>query len=78
MKRGKGFDIAKNATKVSANLNKLKKEFPYLFEEKDNKLIYPSDFGVKLGDLIISYHKSNREINSSIIGKSKISVVKYG
>ncbi|MFW9826710.1 MAG: hypothetical protein ACFFEY_03710 [Candidatus Thorarchaeota archaeon] len=78
VKRGKGFDINKNGTRMSANLKNLKEEFPYLFETKDNKLIYPSDFGVKLGDLIISYNKSNREIDSSIIGKSKISVVKHG
>lgn len=78
VKRGKGFDIVKNGTKVSANIKNLKEEFPYLFEEKENKLIYPSSFGMKLGELIISYNKSNREINSLILEKSKILVVKNG
>lgn len=67
VKRGRGFDVSKNGTELLSNLNSLKFEHPYLFERKDNGLIYPSPFGLKLGDLIISYNNGNKEIKNLTI-----------
>ena len=74
VKRGKGFDVSKNGTKLLSNLTSLKSEHPYLFEKKDNGLIYPSSFGLKLGDLIISYNKGNKEIKELIIDEYNVVV----
>ena len=78
VKRGKGFDIAKNGTELSSNLKQLSSEHPYLFEIKSNGLTYPSLFGLKLGDLIISYNKGNREITEITIDNHKVLVVHNG
>jgi len=78
VKRGKGFDIAKNGTELSSNLKQLRSEHPYLFEIKSNGLIYPSLFGLKLGNLIISYNKGNRELTKITIENTKIVVVDNG
>ena len=75
VKRGKGFDIAKNGTELSSNLKQLRSEHPYLFETKSNGLIYPSPFGSKLGGLIISYNKGNRELTEITIDNHKVLVV---
>ena len=75
VKRGKGFDVAKNGTELSSNLKQLRSEHPYLFEIKSNGLIYPSPFGLKLGDLIISYNKGNKEITEMTIDNHKVLVV---
>ena len=64
VKRGKGFDINKNGTELLANLKKLKNKHPYLFESHGDGVIYPSELGLKFGDLIISYNKSNKVINN--------------
>lgn len=74
VKRGKGFDIVKNGTKLLSNLRLLKSEHPYLFEKNDNGLIYPSSFGLKLGDLIISYNNGNKEIKELTIDGYKVVV----
>jgi hypothetical protein len=64
VKRGKGFDIAKNCSALISNLKKVKSEHPYLFESHGNGAIYPSKLGLKLGELIISYNKSNKDIKT--------------
>ncbi|MFX0001312.1 MAG: hypothetical protein ACFE9Q_11290 [Candidatus Hodarchaeota archaeon] len=68
VKRGKGFNIAKNGSDLLSNLKQIKKEHPYLFESYGNGVIYPSKLGLQLGELIISYNKSNKEINSIQVG----------
>jgi len=78
VKRGKGFDVTKNGTELSSNLKQLRSEHPYLFEIKPNGLIYPSPFGLKLGDLIISYNKGNRELTEITIDNHKVLVVHNG
>ncbi len=78
VKRGKGFDIAKNSTDLSTNLKALLIKFPYLFELKENGLIYPSQFGLKLGDIILSYNKGNRELKEIKIENHIVSVVNNG
>lgn len=62
VKRGKGFDLKSNSTDLLKKINEMKKEYPYLFEGKGNGLIYPSKLGLKFGELILSYNKSNKEI----------------
>jgi len=64
VKRGQGFDITKNGSDLISNLKKVKSEHPYLFESHGNGAIYPSKIGLKLGELIISYNKSNKEVKT--------------
>jgi len=78
VKRGKGFDIVKNGTGLSTNLKTLLIKHPYLFELKENGLIYPSHFGQKLGDIILSYNKGNKEFKEIKVENHIISVVKDG
>ncbi len=74
VKRGKGFDLSRNGTELLSNLKSLESEHPYLFEKKDNGLIYPSAFGMKLGDLIISYNTGNKEIKELTVDEINIVV----
>ncbi|MFX1419975.1 MAG: hypothetical protein ACFE9N_13735, partial [Promethearchaeota archaeon] len=63
VKRGKGFDIVKNGSELLTKVKRLKNEHPYLFESRGNGVIYPSQLGLKLGELIISYNKSNKTLD---------------
>ena len=74
LKRGKGFKVSQNGTELLSNFNSLKFEHPYLFEKKDNGLIYPTSFGMDLGDLIISYNKGNKKINELTMDNYRIFV----
>ncbi len=65
VKRGKGFNSNSNGTDLLRNLKKLQQQYPYLFEVKDNGLIYPSDLGLKFGELILSFSKNNKEITEA-------------
>ena len=78
VKRGKGFDVLHNGSDLLTNLKQLKAEHPYLFKSHENGIIYPSEFGLKLGELIISYNKSNKEISKLTVGNSTIEVLKDG
>ena len=78
IKRGKGFDIVKNGTNLSTNLKALLIKHPYFFELKENGLIYPSHFGLKLGNIILSYNKGNKEFKKIIIENHTIMVVNDG
>jgi len=61
VKRGNGFDVKANGTKLLSNIKELWNYHPYFFEEHENGL-YPSEFGLKLGELILSYNKSGKNI----------------
>lgn len=78
VKRGKGFDIVKNSTDLSTNLKTLLIKHPYLFELKENGLIYPSHFGLKLGNIILSYNKGNKEFKEIKIENHIVTVVNDG
>lgn len=64
VKRGKGFDIKANGSELLSNIKELWNFYPYLFEVNENGLIYPSEFGLRLGELILSYKKSGKIIES--------------
>jgi hypothetical protein len=78
VKRGKGFDVEKNGSKILSNVAGLQNSHPYFFEEKENGLIYPSELGLELGELIISYNKSNRLLNDFTFNDYKIKVIPDG
>ena len=61
VKRGNGFDVKANGTELLSNIKELWNYHPYFFEEHENGL-YPSEFGLKLGELILSYKKSGKNI----------------
>ena len=65
--RGKGFDLKSTETDFLKNLEHFRSEHPYLFNSNGNGIIYPSKLGLKLGEQIISYYKSNQKVDSYII-----------
>ncbi|MFX1304400.1 MAG: hypothetical protein ACFFBV_04410 [Promethearchaeota archaeon] len=78
VKRGKGFDVSKNGSDLLTNIRRLRTEHPCLFTSHDYGIIYPSEFGLKLGELIISYNKSNKEIKELTVDNCIIEVLKDG
>jgi len=62
VKRGKGFDVLNNNTDLLKNVKELCNYYPFCFQERKTGLIYPSEFGLKLGELILSYKKSNKSL----------------
>ena len=65
--RGKGFDIKSTEAEFLKNLEHFRSGHPYLFNSNGNGIIYPSKLGLKLGEQIISYYKSNQKVDSYII-----------
>jgi hypothetical protein len=61
VKRGKGFDTVTNGTDLLKNVKELFDYYPYFFQEEQG-LMYPSELGLKLGELLLSYKKSNKSI----------------
>lgn len=61
VKRGQGFDVKTNGTELLINIKELWNYHPYFFEEHENGL-YPSKLGLKLGELILSFKKSGKNI----------------
>ncbi|MFX0021519.1 MAG: hypothetical protein ACFE9S_04285 [Candidatus Hermodarchaeota archaeon] len=76
VKRGNGFDILKNGSELLTKVRELRETHPYLFETKSNGVVYPSELGLKLGEIIIAYNKSNKKIQSINIGNHKFMVNK--
>jgi hypothetical protein len=62
VKKGKGFDVAANGTDLLRNIKDLCDYYPFLFQQQ-NGCLYPSEFGLQLGELLLSYKKSNKQIN---------------
>ncbi|MFX0083811.1 MAG: hypothetical protein ACFE94_18835 [Candidatus Hodarchaeota archaeon] len=74
VKRGKGFDVQTNGIDLLKNVKELCDYYPYCFQEQKNGLIYPSEFGLKLGELLLSYKKSNKNFEKIDIEDSQILV----
>lgn len=78
VKRGNGFDIVKNGSELLNKVKELRNKHPYLFETKGNGVVYPSKLGLQLGEIIISYNKSNKKIQTINVENHKFIVSKYG
>ncbi|MFX0139454.1 MAG: hypothetical protein ACFFDN_37785 [Candidatus Hodarchaeota archaeon] len=78
VKRGKGFNVSKNCSDLLTNIRRLKTQHPYLFTSHEDGIIYPSEFGLKLGELIISYNKSNKQFKELTVDNCIIEVLKDG
>lgn len=78
IKRGKGFDLIKNGSELLGKIKRLKTIHPYLFKLGENGKVYPSEFGLNLGELIISYNKSNKKIEEVEIDHHTITVIRDG
>ena len=76
VKRGKGFNVHANGTELLNNIKNLWDYYPYFFEINENSLMYPSKFGLRLGELILSYKKSGKVIESIHLDKHIIMVEK--
>jgi len=76
VKRGKGFDVKVNGNELLSNIKELWNYYPYFFEVNENGLMYPSEFGLKLGELILSYNKSGKAIESIPLDNHIIMVAK--
>jgi hypothetical protein len=73
VKKGKGFDVDTNGTDLLSRMKQLCDYHPFLFQ-RHNGLLYPSEFGLKLGELILSYKKSNRPIELFILDEHEVRV----
>ena len=62
VKRGKAFDLNYPESQLLIHLKIMKDNHPYLFYNNGNGLIYPSELGIQLGNLIRSYNKSNKKL----------------
>lgn len=60
IKIGKGFDIRYNDSELIRNVKFLSKAHPYLFEHRNNGLIYPSRLAISIGDQILSCNRGNK------------------
>ncbi|MHA2390610.1 MAG: hypothetical protein ACXAEX_01470 [Promethearchaeota archaeon] len=67
VKRGQGFEL-------DSRIQELCDYYPYLFQD-NNGVLYPSSFGLKLGELIISYKKTNKTIKHFELDSYMIRVV---
>jgi hypothetical protein len=72
--RGKGFDLHQNGTDLIKRVEDLCDYYPYLFQEQKNGLIYPSEFGLRFGEILLSYKKSNKNIEKFELEGTKIEV----
>ena len=75
VKIGKGFDLKRNGIELSRKVKELKKTHPYFFESKGNGLVYPSKLAVDVGNLILSYDRSNRSFSRLKIGDYAIKLI---
>ena len=73
VKRGKGFNTNTNGTDLLKYVKELFDYYPYFFQE-ENGLVYPSELGLSLGELILSYKKSNRLIEVLYLNEMVITV----
>ena len=78
IKRGKGFDLVRNGSELLGKVKKLKEIHPYLFESNGTGMVYPSKLGLKLGEVIISYNKSNKTLEKITIDNHTITVMRDG
>ncbi len=74
--RGKGFDLKNTKAEFLKNLEHLRSEHPYLFNSNGNGIIYTSKLGLKLGEQIISYYKSNQKIDTYIIQNYRFKIMR--
>ncbi|MFX1399591.1 MAG: hypothetical protein ACFFAS_21405 [Promethearchaeota archaeon] len=67
VERGKGFNLYDKTTELLRNVKELHRTHPYLFQRNGNNLLYPSEVALTLGDAILSYTKSGKDINTITI-----------
>ena len=73
VKKGKGFDVDTNGTDLLSNIKELCDYYPFLFQ-RQNGFLYPSEFGLKLGELLLSYKKSNKTIDMLQVADCEVRV----
>ena len=74
VKRGKGFDLKDNSSQIVKGIKKIRKNYPSLFFSNGHGYVYPTEFGVKLGQKINTYLKCNRTIDTLVVEGCKIKI----
>ncbi|TFF88550.1 MAG: hypothetical protein EU548_08710 [Promethearchaeota archaeon] len=64
VRRGKGFDLKQDSSEIVKAIKTLRKNHPYLFFSNGHGYVYPTEFGVKLGEKTNTYLKSNRPFDT--------------
>ncbi len=74
IKRGRGFDLKEDSSEIVKGIKRLRKNHPYIFFSNGHGYIYPTEFGVKLGQKTNTYLKCNRPIDTFIIEDCTITI----
>jgi hypothetical protein len=72
VRRGKGFNLDDDSSKVAQSLKALREHHPYLFFSNGNGLVYPSKLGTELGAKINGYIKANRELEEILVAGCRV------
>ena len=72
VKRGKAFNLSSPDSGLLKNLKIMNDTHPYLFYHNSDGLIYPTELGLQLGNLLHSYNKSNKKIKNLVIENTTI------
>lgn len=59
---GKGFDLNHSGSELMPKVRILYNIHPYLFEHRENGLIYPSKLAIDLGTQILAYSRGNKPL----------------
>ncbi len=59
VRRGRGFDLARETTKLATALRDLNLKYAFLFFQGENGLWYYSRFALQLGEIVRAYSNSN-------------------
>ncbi|NHJ25800.1 MAG: hypothetical protein EAX89_14560 [Candidatus Lokiarchaeota archaeon] len=62
--KGIGFDIRFPSTNLLKKIKSFKKIHPHFFEYRGNGLLYPSEFALKVGEIVKNYHRLNKPIST--------------
>jgi hypothetical protein len=60
--KGKGISFQHDKSSFIQNVRKLYSDHPYLFRSNRENLLFPSDIGLKVGEIIHSHYKCNKTV----------------
>ncbi len=75
IKKGEGFDLNLNNSKLITNIKILRKQHSCLFKSNGSNKAYPSELCQKMGDTLLSCYKFNKKVESFTINNYRIVVM---